>query len=74
MSEMYVKSAAASNTAPQAKKVEKKFEMHGDVRTDNFYWLNERENSDVIDYLTEENDYRENMMSHLKEYQTLRKL
>jgi oligopeptidase B len=69
MSEMYAKSGAAANPAPLANKIEKKLEKHGDVRIDNYYWLNERENSDVISYLEAENEYRENMMSHLKDYQ-----
>ena len=34
-------------------------ERHGDVRTDEYYWLNDRENPEVIDYLNAENAYRE---------------
>jgi len=67
MSEMYTKSAAVENTAPEAKKIAKELEIHGDVRIDNYYWLNDRENPEVISHLEAENDYRENMMSHLKE-------
>jgi len=33
---------------PKAEKIEKKLEIHGDVRIDNYYWLNERENPKVI--------------------------
>ncbi len=69
MSEMYTKSAAVENTAPEAKKIAKELEIHGDVRIDNYYWLNDRESPEVISHLEAENDYRENMMSHLKEYQ-----
>ena len=43
--------------APIAKKIEKKLEKHGDIRIDNYYWLNDRENPEVIDYLTKENEY-----------------
>lgn len=32
-------------------------EKHGDVRIDNYYWLNDRENPEVIDYLNAENAY-----------------
>ena len=32
-------------------------EKHGDVRTDNYFWLNDRENPEVISYLKAENDY-----------------
>lgn len=35
---------------------------HGDVRIDNYYWLNERENPEVIAYLEQENLYQETMM------------
>ena len=31
--------------------------MHDDIRVDNYFWLNDRENPDVIDYLERENDY-----------------
>ncbi|WP_413533646.1 S9 family peptidase [Empedobacter brevis] len=43
--------------APIAKKIEKKLEKHGDIRIDNYYWLNDRENKEVIDYLNQENEY-----------------
>ena len=46
-------------TPPKADKIAKNLEMHGDVRIDEYYWLNERENEEVIDYLERENDYYE---------------
>lgn len=36
---------------PQVKKIEKKLSIHGDQRIDNYHWLNERENPEVIAYL-----------------------
>lgn len=51
---------------PIADKKEKHLEKHGDVRVDNYYWLNERENEEVIDYLERENDYYEKMTAHTK--------
>lgn len=42
---------------PKTKKIEKVLEIHGDRRIDPYFWLNERENPDVIKYLEEENDY-----------------
>ena len=42
---------------PKAKIIPKILEKHGHSRTDNYYWLNERENPEVIDYLNQENDY-----------------
>jgi oligopeptidase B len=42
---------------------------HGDVRIDNYYWLNDRENQEVIDYLTLENNYLDTMMAHTNAFQ-----
>ena len=39
------------------KKISTKLEKHGHVRIDNYYWLRERENPDVIRYLNEENEH-----------------
>lgn len=38
--------------------------IHGHTRVDNYYWLNERENPEVIEYLKAENAYEEEMMKH----------
>ena len=55
--------------APKAEKIEKKLEIHGDVRIDNYYWLNEKENPKVIDYLNAENDYYDKKTAHTKKFQ-----
>ena len=55
---------------PVAKIVPKNLEKHGDVRVDNYYWLNQREDKDVIDYLTAENKYYEQMTAHTKDFRT----
>jgi len=54
---------------PIAKKIEKKLLKHGDTRIDNYYWLNERENPDVLAYLKAENKYTKTMMKHTEELQ-----
>lgn len=54
--------------APTAEKKEKHLEIHGDVRIDNYYWLNNPENEEVIDYLERENSYYENMTAHTKDF------
>ena len=54
------------NDAPIAKKIEKKLTIHGDTRIDNYYWLNERENPNVINYLKAENDYTNKKLAHTK--------
>lgn len=50
-------------TPPVAEKHPKEFTAHGDTRIDDYYWLNERENPKVIDYLKAENAYLDTMMS-----------
>jgi len=55
--------------APIAKKIAKKLEKHGDVRIDNYFWLNDRENPEVINYLNAENDYFEANMKHTNDFQ-----
>ena len=55
--------------APTADKKPKTLEKHGDVRVDNYYWLNEKDNEEVIDYLERENDYYNKMTSDTKEFQ-----
>ncbi|CAA6825835.1 MAG: Protease II (EC, partial [uncultured Sulfurovum sp.] len=42
---------------PKAKKIPKTLSKHNHERIDNYYWLNDRENSEVIDYLNAENAY-----------------
>jgi oligopeptidase B len=54
---------------PKAKIIPKQLEKHGHVRTDNYYWLNDRENPEVIDYLNKENDYYQQSTAHTKEFQ-----
>lgn len=44
-------------TPPDAKKKPKELTLHGDTRIDNYLWLNQRENSEVTDYLKAENKY-----------------
>ena len=43
--------------------------IHGHTRVDNYYWLKERENPEVIDYLKAENAYLEAMMKHTEPLQ-----
>ncbi|NBB27708.1 S9 family peptidase [Cellulophaga sp. BC115SP] len=43
--------------------------IHEDTRVDNYYWLNDRENPEVIAYLEAENAYTETVMSPTKAFQ-----
>ena len=59
----------ASIQPPVAKIVPHTLEKHGQVRTDNYYWLNDREDQEVIDYLNQENEYYNKMTAHTKKLQ-----
>ena len=56
--------------APIAKKIPKKLEKHGDVRIDDYYWMNDRENPDMISHLEAENSYYSALTAHTKDFQT----
>lgn len=60
---------AKAPKAPKAKKVEKKLEIHNDVRIDNYFWLNDREDKEVIAYLNEENKYTTASLKHTEQFQ-----
>lgn len=47
---------------PVAKAVPKNLAIHGHERADNYQWLRERENPEVIKYLNDENAYTDAMM------------
>jgi oligopeptidase B len=54
---------------PIAKKLPKEFNFHNQTRVDDYYWLNERENEEVVAYLTAENDYLNHETAHAKPFQ-----
>ena len=54
---------------PIAKIIPHQLEKHGHIRTDNYYWLNDRENPEVIDYLNKENEYYQKSTEHTKAFQ-----
>ena len=55
---------------PVAQKKTKKLTKHGDVRLDDYYWLNDRENPEVIAFLNQENSYYEALTAHTKNFQS----
>ena len=55
--------------APIAKKLPKELSIHNDNRIDDYYWMNDRENPEVIDYLNAENTYFEEMTAHTKDFE-----
>lgn len=54
---------------PDAQKDPRKFEIHGDTRVDDYYWLRDRDNPEVIAYLKAENEYTQKMMAHTEKAQ-----
>lgn len=54
---------------PVAEKIGKELTIHGHTRIDDYYWLNERENPKVLEYLTAENEYKNEVMMHTEELQ-----
>ncbi len=54
---------------PHADETPMYLEKHGDVRTDPYFWLNQRDNPEVLEYLERENDYNEKMTAHTKAFQ-----
>jgi oligopeptidase B len=55
---------------PKAKIKPKQLKIHNDIRIDDYYWLNDKENPEVIEYLNKENSYCDKMMVHTVEFQT----
>lgn len=64
-----IKEEPMSAQHPVAKKIPTKLEKHGDVRIDDYYWMNDRENQDVLDHLNAENEYYAKMTSHTEKFQ-----
>jgi len=56
-------------TPPLAKKNPYRLEKHGHIRIDDYYWLNDRENPEVIAYLQAENAYTDSVLAHTKDLQ-----
>ncbi len=56
----------AAPTPPVAKIVPHELTLHGITRTDNYYWLNQKENPEVIAHLEAENAYADAMLADLK--------
>jgi len=66
---LLVLAAAGCSRAPQppvAKKVPHEITAPGGTRTDDYYWLDERDNPDVLAYLEAENAYTAAMMKPLR--------
>ena len=54
---------------PVSKKIPQELTIHGHTRIDPYYWLNDRTNPEVIDYLNQENEYLKEQLRHTEEFQ-----
>ena len=60
-------SMSNSNISPPvADVIPYQHKIHNHIRIDPYYWLNQSDNPDVIDYLEKENDYYQKMTAHTK--------
>lgn len=55
---------AESISPPVARIIPRIDTVHGDIRVDNYYWLRDRENPEVLAYLNAENEYTDTVMAH----------
>ena len=58
-----------THTPPDASPKNKELSIHGDTRIDPYYWLNEREDPEVIQYLEDENSYTKAVLSSTEKMQ-----
>ncbi|MEZ4797756.1 MAG: S9 family peptidase [Flavobacteriaceae bacterium] len=54
---------------PIAKKIPKELIVHNDVRIDNYFWMNDRENPEVIQYIEDENAFCDATLKHTEQFQ-----
>ncbi len=54
---------------PIARTVPTTLQEHGRSRVDQYYWLSERDNPDVLAYLEEENAYARSVMAHCEQFE-----
>src|SRR3954463_3444940 len=61
---------AAQDLRPPVATVKPKVDtLHGEIRTDNYFWIREKTNPEVISYLNAENAYTEAKMKHTEALQ-----
>ena len=54
---------------PLADVIPYQHKIHDHIRIDPYYWLNDRDNPEVLDYLDRENDYYQKMTAHTRSLQ-----
>ncbi len=51
---------------PIAEKRPQKLQTFDDIRVDNYYWMKDRENPEVVNYLNQENEYTDHVLAPVK--------
>lgn len=64
-----LRAAFQTTNPPLAKRIPKEIVTHGDKRVDDYFWLREKTNSQVIAYLEAENSYTDALMAPTKALQ-----
>ncbi|MDQ7918479.1 S9 family peptidase [Mesonia sp. MT50] len=54
---------------PQAKKIAKELHVHEETRIDDYFWMNDREDPEVVKFLEDENEYNAQITAHTQEFQ-----
>ena len=54
---------------PVAQQISREDTLHGDTRRDNYFWLRDKDNPEVTDYLEAENEYAEGILAHTGAFQ-----
>ncbi len=65
----FMLAAHIAATPPVAKRIEHREVRHGDTVIDNYFWLREKSNPEVIQYLEAENAYTEALTKDLRPFQ-----
>ncbi len=66
---LFACSTNQTKNPPVAEKIPTELKKHGQTRIDNYFWLNDRENPKVIEYLKAENEYTNAMITDTEELQ-----
>ena len=65
-----ISTSFAQDVSPPKAQIKPKVDtLHGDVRTDNYFWIREKSNPEVISYLNAENAYTAAKMKHTEALQ-----
>ncbi len=54
---------------PIAKKSPTPLSIHGDTRIDDYFWMNKKDDDEVLNHLKSENDYYKKLTAHTKDFQ-----